>query len=246
MAIPFIFGIITAMNFTGTELLSLLENPGILLGNATYLLIAASVLMRNIAWLRALAILGGLGKIAYRTLYVYDPTSIFWEAVFVIINIVQLLIIWWENRKPVYTDEERQFVETVVPGLVPAAARALLDSGNWADLAPGTTLTTAGQRVNALIYVAGGDVRIESKGVKVGSCGPGDFIGEMTYASGDAATATAIANGPVRVLRFERRELDQVQMARPVLKMALQASFNRNLIAKLMRANQIPQLPAVS
>lgn len=227
------------MNF-GTELLGLLENPGVLLGNSTYVLIAASVLMRNIAWLRALAILGGIGKIVYRTYYVYDPTSIVWEAVFVLINVAQLLIIWWENRTPHYTDEESHFVDTVAPGLSHAAARTLLRSGHWQDVAAGTRLTAAGERVNALLFISRGKVRIESGGTVVGTCSTGDFLGEMTYGNGNAATATAIASEPVRLLRFERQALEKAQHDRPVLKIALQASFNRNLIDKLMRANQAP------
>jgi CRP-like cAMP-binding protein len=83
-------------------------------------------------------------------------------------------------------------------------------------------------------------VRIESGGVMVGTCAVGDFLGEMTYANGNAATATAIANEQVRVLRFERHALEKAQHDRPVLKLALQASLNRNLIDKLMRANQAP------
>ena len=233
------------MNF-GTELLGLLENPGVLLGNFTYILIAGSVLMRNIAWLRTLAILGGLAKIVYRTYYVYDPTSVVWESVFVIINVAQLILIWWENRTPHYNDEESHFVDTVAPGLSHAAARALLKSGSWDDVAAGTRLTVAGERVNALIFISRGRVRIESGGVMVGTCATGDFLGEMTYANGNAATATAIANEPVRVLRFERQALEKAQHDRPVLKMALQASFNRNLIDKLMRANQAPLSRAAS
>ena len=237
---PSLFEAVNAMNITGPELLGLLENPGVLLGNFTYILIAASVLMRDIAWLRALAIFGGLAKIAYRTFYVYDPTSIVWETVFVFINLAQLILIWWENRTPHYSDEETHFVETVVPGLSHAAAQALLASGKWDDVPAGTRLTVAGQRVEALIFISRGRVRIESDGVVVGTCAAGDFLGEMTYASGKAATATAIANEPVRVLRFARTALEKAQHERPVLKLALQASFNRNLIDKLMRANQAP------
>ena len=230
------------MDFIETQLLGLVENPGLLLGNFTYVLIAGSVLMRNIAWLRALAILGGIGKIVYRTYYVYDPTSIVWETLFVVINLGQLILIWWENRPPHFNAEEQHFVTTVVPELAPAAARALLNSGRWDDITAGTKLTTAGERVNALIFISHGRVRIESGGTTVGTCADGDFLGEMTYANGNAATATAIANEPGRVLRFERKALERAQQARPVLKMALQASFNRNLTDKLLRANQGPLL----
>ena len=232
------------MGFLAANPPSLLANPTVLVGNLTYLLMALSVLMRDIAWLRALAIVGGLTKIVYRTWFIYDPTSIVWETLFVLINIVQLLIIWWENRRPNYTEEEQHFVELVAPGLPFAAARALLRSGQWKDVPAGTRLTTAGERVNALFFISRGKVRVENGGVVVGTCSSGDFLGEMTYANGNAATATAIASEPLRLLSFERQALEKVQTVRPVLRMALQASFNRNLIDKLVRANDAPSARA--
>ena len=121
-------------------------------------------------------------------------------------------------------------------------ARALVRAGTWTDIAPETVLTREGEPVAALVFISSGTVRIERGGRIVGTCMRGDFLGEMTYLSGKAATATAIAAEPVRILRFDRRRLEIVQRSRPVLRMALQASFNRNLIAKLQRSNEtIPQ-----
>ena len=82
--------------------LAFLTSPALLLGNFSYLLMASSVLMRDIAWLRALAIAGGSVKIVYRTWFVFDPTSIVWEAMFVVINIAQLLIAWRASQRPIF------------------------------------------------------------------------------------------------------------------------------------------------
>ncbi len=228
------------MSFMAFDPLALFDNPTLLLGNFTYALMGLSVLMRDIVWLRALAITGGLAKIVYRTYFVYDPVSVVWEALFVVINVVQLILLWWENRPPHFNHEEQHFVTTVAQGLTPAAARALLRTGSWKNVEAGTRLTTAGERVNALIFISQGKVSIESAGATVATCTAGDFLGEMTFANGNAATATAIASEPVRFLSFERHALEKAQAARPVLRLALQASFNRNLIDKLVRANKGP------
>lgn len=218
-------------------LLGFLVSPAALLGNFSYLLQLSSVLMRNIAWLRALAILAGMSKIVYRLFFVSDPVSAVWEAVFTAVNLGQLALIWWENRPPRFNPEERRFIETVAPGLPPADARALLRSGAWTDVPAGTRVTTEGERVNALIFISEGKVRIDLGGLAVGACGAGDFLGEMTYANGNAATATATSVEALRYLKFERHILEQAQARRPVLRMALQASLNRNLIEKLQRSN---------
>lgn len=215
-----------------------LTDPGHLFGHFTYLLLILSFLMRKMVWLRALAISSGIAKIIYRLYFVFDPISVFWEAVFVLVNVGQLLLIWWENRAPDYTEEERHFIDMVGPSLPAATARRLLKSGRWADVPAGEQLTVDGQRVEALTFISSGLVQIEKNGARIGACGPGDFLGEMTYASGKAATATAVTLEPTRVLRFERKALEAAQAARPMIRIALQASFNRNLIDKLLRSNE--------
>lgn len=219
-------------------LLQSLEDPVRLFGHFTYFLLILSMLMRDIAWLRALAIGSGITKIVYRSYFVFDPVSVFWEAVFVLVNLAQLALMWWENRRRTLTPEEEAFIALFQPRLPFSAANHLLRSGYWHEAPAGSMLTVQGQALNALIYLSQGDVRIEAGGRPVARCGPGDFLGEMTWQSGAPATGTAIAETTVRYLRFERVGLEQAMRKRPVLGFALQASFNRNLIGKLVRANE--------
>ncbi len=215
-----------------------LSDPAHLFGHFTYALLILSFMMRKMVWLRALAISSGVAKIIYRLYFVFDPISVIWEAIFVLVNVGQLVLIWWEDRAPDYTEEERDFIEVVGPTLPAATARRLLKSGQWADVPAGHKLTVDGQRVEALTFISSGQVQIEKNGTRIGACGPGDFLGEMTYANGKAATATSVATEPTRVLRFERKALEAAQHARPMIRIALQASFNRNLIDKLLRSNE--------
>lgn len=213
-------------------------DPAHLFGHFTYLLLILSFLMRQMVWLRVLAISSGVAKIVYRLFFVLDPISVFWEAIFVLVNVGQLVLIWWENRQPNYTAEERYFVDVVAPNLPAAVARRLLKSGTWMDVPAGLTITEEGKRVEALTFIASGAVDILRNGTRVGGCGPGDFLGEMTYASAKDATATSVTTVPTRVLSFDRHALEVAQAGRPVLRIALQASFNRNLIDKLLRSNE--------
>jgi hypothetical protein len=214
-----------------------LTSPVLLAGHFTYVLMLLSLLMRRIAWLRALAIIAGLAKIIYRLFFVYDPVSVMWETIFVFVNLGQLLLIWWENRRPKLSAEAQQFIDTVAPELPNSAIRALLKRGEWAHVASGTRLIEEGQSVSGLTYIAKGRVAIQRGSRSVASCTTGDFLGEMTYHNRKAATATAVALEPLRVLRFARDPLERLIKRKPVIRYALQASFNRNLIDKLARSN---------
>ena len=214
------------------------DSPGDLFGHFAQFLLVLSMVMRNITYLRFVSIASGIANVVYQNFFDYNPIIAFWEVILVLVNVVQLALIWWENRERHLTPEEAQFQSTFQPPLQPASFAALLHSGYWHEAPAGAALTVQGQPVSALLYVSRGDVRIESGGRAVASCSTGDFIGEMTWQTGKPATGTAVADSTVRYLRFEREHLEKAMERRPELRFALQTSFNRNLIEKLVRTNQ--------
>ena len=214
------------------------SDPVHLFGHFTYALLILSMLMRNLAWLRVLAVASGIAKIVYRQFMVFDPVSVAWEVAFVAVNLGQLALMWWENRERSWLPHEREFLATFDPTLPPGTARTLLGSGVWHEVPTDAVLTVQGQPVDTLLYIASGVVRIDSGGRAVAHCGPGDFLGEMTWQSRAPATGTAVSEGPVMYLRFDRARLQAAMKKRPLLKFALQSSFNRNLIDKLARSNE--------
>lgn len=219
------------------SLANTIHNPAMVLAHLTYVMLFASVMMRDIAWLRTLAVVSGGMKIYFQQFYSPDPIDLFWESLLIIVNLVQLAIIWIENRRQNFSERERAFLATFDPPLPNAEANALLKYGHWHQAQPGAAITQQGEPVNALIYIASGDVRIEASGRAVAKCCAGDFLGEMTWQSGAPATGTAIAETPVEYLRFERALAEPLFRKREILAFAFQTSFNRNLIAKLARAN---------
>lgn len=69
------------------------------LGHFAYLLLVSSMLMRRMFWLRLLVIASALVAIAYSALILTDPVSTFWETLLVIVNIGQLSLSWWQDRR---------------------------------------------------------------------------------------------------------------------------------------------------
>jgi CRP-like cAMP-binding protein len=211
--------------------------PTLLFGNLSFALLTLSMMMRNIVWLRVLAIASALATIYYRSVFVIDPVSIAWQVVFITVNIVQLVIIAMENRRIDLDNREREFLERAFPKVRKSSARGLLSVGNWSSPARGSLLTTQGLPVEHLQFVSAGRVRIEKDGVPVAICGPGDFIGEMSFVTGQPATATAVADEDVTILSFERGLLDRLLTTDDYLRSALESSFNRNLVEKLVKSN---------
>jgi hypothetical protein len=209
-----------------------------LFGHTSYILLVISMMMRRMVWLRILVILSAIVGITYASIVLRDPVGTFWETLLVVVNIVQLLITWHQNRSARFSDEERAFMDGHLPNLSMAQRRKLLNHGMWISGDKGTQLTREGARVSHLIYLADGQALVSSGGKPVAVCEPGAFIGEMTALHGDPA------NGTVKLIRDSRYWAIEAQQLRDLvgkdgeIANALESSFARNMRDKLVRSNR--------
>lgn len=214
-----------------------LSDPVILFGHFTYALLILSMLMRRMVWLRALAVASGLTKIVYRAFFVIDPVSVLWETVFVLVNVIQLLIIWYYEYRHRFSNEQAHFAESMPANVERRAIRKMLGFSRLVEVAEGQAITIEGQPVKDLVYIASGVAKVETAGRVVAVCGPGDYIGELSFLTGATATATTTAAKPVKLLAFDQAKLHQAIESDAGIRRAMEAGLNRNLVGKLVRSN---------
>lgn len=220
-----------------SNFLSEVLDPAHLLTQVPYALLVISMLMNDMGWLRAIAIAAGLVRIVNRAFFDIDPVIVFWESIFVGVNVVQLIILWYYQRRHVFSEDERRFVGVIPDDVGRRTVRRLLRLSHVRQAEPGTTLTEQGQAVTSLAFLTEGVVQIERDGRIVGVCGPGDFIGEMSFVTREPATATTRVMKPVRYFSFDRRKLQAATAADGDLRRALESAFSRNLVDKLAKAS---------
>jgi CRP-like cAMP-binding protein len=63
----------------------------------------------------------------------------------------------------------------------------------------------------------------------------GNFIGEVSFISGGAATATVRATEPTRYIAWKKKEIDALLKRNPSMRMAMQAMLSSDLSKKLSR-----------
>ncbi|HZY67209.1 MAG TPA: cyclic nucleotide-binding domain-containing protein [Devosia sp.] len=215
-----------------------LSDPVILFGHFTYLLLIVSMLMRRMVWLRTLAIASGLAKIIYRGFFMVDPVSVVWEAIFVAVNVGQLIVLWYYERYHTFPEDQRHFVSTMPAGVEKRSLRKLLKLASVREIPAGMLLTTAGEAVKELIFVTKGVALVERDGTPFAACEAGDYVGEMSFLTGKPASATARAFKPMRVLVFPQDKLKAAVAKEPGIRRALESSLNLNLVGKLVRSNE--------
>lgn len=193
---------------------------GGMVGHLAYVFLVLSMLMRSIVALRILFVVNVLLNIFYVTVWVHDPVQLFWESLLFVINIGQLALIWWQNRRAQFSDDEKAFAASRLRGLSRGQTRQLLDLGHWWDVLPGTVLTLEGERPLHLTYIASGNAGIYIGDRRIADCGSGHYIGEMSVLDREPASA-----------------MDQLSERKPAVVAALEAGIARDMCSKLMNTN---------
>lgn len=201
-------------------------------------LLVGAMVMTGLRALRIMALCAGLIALAWAVLTDAGWAAMLWTGLFVLANAVQLAIMVQRGRTGDLRAEERELLGHVLGVEEPAGQRRLLDLMRWRDVAAGAVLIREGQAEPPLVYVASGAGAVEAGGRVVGTCGAGDFLGEMSLVSGQRATASVTAREPMRIAVFDRDALRQLSRSAPELGSVIAKAINQSLAAKVVRMNQ--------
>jgi hypothetical protein len=206
-----------------------------LFGHAASILTVAAYLFRDILWLRVLAVLSCFAGIAFH--YYVPPTPmwsvIWWNVVFVGINAVQIAIIIKQRSGIHFTEEEKELHETLFKHFAPFEFMKLMRIGKWLQAKQGEILAVEQKPLDNVMLIYNGRVGVETKGIQVAQLKDGNFIGEVSFISGGAATATVRALEPTRYLAWPKKDIAALLDRNPSMRFGMQAMLSTDLSKKL-------------
>jgi hypothetical protein len=212
------------------------EEPSVgvqIIGHVSYVFLVSAALVRAILPLRLLAIGAGLTSIWYG-LAISSSVEVVWESIFTIINAVQAVILIREKQGIRLTTEETSLQAAVFPHMSRLDFHRLIRAGTWRSDPPGVEFTARGEPVAKIVLMSDGLANVIVDGERiVAHCRRGDFVGEIAFVSGAAATATVRTVTPTRSLVWDFADLRALLDKHPELEAAVQVVFNKNLIGKL-------------
>ena len=209
-----------------------------LIAHVAALLLVVAAVMTRVRTMRLMMTLAGLVALVNFVLPGSSVVWILWSGLFAAVNLVHFAALEMRARSGKLLEEERELFDEVMKITEPGQQRHLRDLMKWQDIAPGECLMKQGQAAPPLVYVARGRAEIEVDAKRVGECGPGDFLGEMSLISGHRASATVCAADPMRVATLDRDALAQLSRTAPEIGRALDSALNRSLAAKVVRMNE--------
>jgi hypothetical protein len=136
------------------------------------------------------------------------------------------------------TDAQRALRDRHFPNLEPRDFLLLLRAAREQGLEPGAVLAREGQDLPPVTLVLEGAAVVESGGRRLADIGPGTFIGEMSYVTGEPASATVTVTEAASCLVWSRSELRRLAQRHPQVGAALGAMMGADMSRKLRRLSR--------
>ena len=116
---------------------------------------------------------------------------------------------------------------------LPDEFNSLLHLARWSNASAGEVVVQEGEIPDRVWLIHSGCVSAFSGDKEIAQCGPGQFLGEMSFVTGAAANASLRTKEDTRLMYWERQALDELFASNAKLQHAFMAGVNRDLVEKL-------------
>jgi CRP-like cAMP-binding protein len=195
-------------------------------------LVAFSV--RDVLWLRILAIIGEGLTLPYY--YFQDEKlwpPIVWGAAFMIVNATRVVAIALERRPVVLNDREEKLYQIAFSAIDKREFLKLASLARWVDYPSREVILEKGQPISEAIVVISGELEAMLNGGARMTLRSGQLIGDVSAYSGLASPADVVARGSVTLARWDLRQVREFTASRPELRANLLRMVSVDLAVKL-------------
>lgn len=201
-----------------------------------YALMLAALLARDILWLRGILVISQ-SFLAWYALHRGVLPIAYWNVVFVLINLAWVNKILRERAAVVLPHALRELHARHFAALAPPE---FLRLWSWAErrVLHDDKLIEEGRKPEALYFLLRGEVAILHGANEVTHVDAGNFIGEMSLLTGEAATADVRCLGEVELMRWPAEKLAALRKNNAGLWTKIQSVIGHDLVEKIRRASE--------
>jgi hypothetical protein len=206
-----------------------------ILANSLLVLFALASLVSNVYWLGLSTLTGSIAALLY---YLFFIDAIQWHyVVFAVIFIgVNVYKMWHLHQAKSYlhfSQNELLLHQQVFSDLSPEHYMTLMKIAVWRDVHAGEVLIKQGESVAYLSLVFKGIVKVDMGSNHYIQIRDGQFIGEMSYVSGNPGSGTVIAEEQSLLVEWPQVVLKEMVSQNNVIGNCFQTLFNADLMKKL-------------
>ena len=204
----------------------------LLILNIGYALTFVALAIREVLWLRSTLTAAQVLLFTYHFFYANNQTAAFWTAVFVLVNSYNIVKIILERRPKLIPDEIRDLYDGIFKSLT---TREFLYFWNMGTIKSVTDdyLIHSGEHQDNLLLVLSGSANVQVNGEIIASLDRGAFIAEISFLSGEPASADVYVNEELIFISWRSGRLKNMQNENPEFWMKLQHALSEDLIKKV-------------
>lgn len=211
-----------------------------IIGHVAGALAAASFLLRDILLLRLFAICASSASIAFAYHGAAGPNfiPIFWQSLFIVINVVWSIILIRERAAIDFDNDEQKLYDTVFGALKPPEFVKLMNIAQWRLIAEEEFIAKAGEELAHVSLIFSGQAEVRIQAGQLRQLQSGAFVGEISYLVGGSATADVVATSETRIVSWPKAGLQRLLARDPALRATLTMIFSQDLAKKLVFSNE--------
>lgn len=166
-----------------------------------------------------------------------------WELIilssaFVLINLVQIVILLKDRMALKLTANENRIYTLVFSNMSRHNYKKLISAAEWHHNKINYTLVKQGENLNKLFLLSQGLAEVRVNSQIIAMIRDGQFIGEMSFLTGQPTTADVVAVSDVEYVTWDKNKLNDIMRKNPEISADLQKIFNSDLINKLIKQNK--------
>lgn len=206
--------------------------------NIGYLLTFIALAVKEIYWLRIILTLAQILQFTHAYLtwswYGNDPSKMVWTFLFVIINVVQIIILYLNRREIPIPEEIKDLYENIFHTKSKREFLKFWDEGKVCQIENDTIIKT-GDKQSDLMLILNGTADVVRGKDKVATLERGQFIAEISYITGNGVSADVSANGELLFYTWSRERLEKLRKNNPKTMSKLDRILTLDMANKLVR-----------
>ena len=201
--------------------------------HCSYLLTLLALSIRGILWLRIILTISQLGHLI--NAYLNDDINKGgWTIIFIVINLIQIMIIFRERRELLIPEQIRDLYENIFHT---KTSREFLHFWNRGELMhiDNKLLINKGSNQKSLMLVLNGNAEVIRNDKKIATLERGQFIAEISYITGKPASADVMATDDLTYYVWDGTMLEGLRKSHPTMMNKLDRILTLDMAGKLVR-----------
>ncbi|MFC1844288.1 cyclic nucleotide-binding domain-containing protein [Thermodesulfobacteriota bacterium] len=199
--------------------------------NISYILVTIGLLVRDMLLLRSMITISELLIIGW-ALTVGNHVIAGWNAVFLVINLVQIVRLIIE-RMPVKLPKELEDIyKNVFNELKEREFLYFWNTGKTISITD-KFLCRENQHQDELMLILDGQVSVRKNGIEIAKLKRGSFVAEMSFMTGEPSSADVVNSEKTSCIVWSKEKLKHLQQLNQDLLMKLQVTLGKDLTYKL-------------